>query len=218
MDIQGITQLIYNYTRSRTPTINTGFTPLHRPGNLVVSGAALLSEGHRFNPCNSQRIHRQSCTTQECPWQWGSFLIWWLLCDCFKKTARMLYSYLHSIVLIPYGLWFLSHLVQVDEVVQVAVMSLHLVPLFHFKTSVQLSPTVSDILNWKVVCLIMFISSASICCFPLNLAARNAINPRYCINDVLCVMCVSLFYAILAVWCASLLRVLPVSLSHLSNL
>lgn len=105
-----------------------------------------------------------------------------------------------------------------DEVVQVAVMSLHLVPLFHFKTSVQLSPTVSDILNWKVVCLIMFISSASICCFPLNLAARNAINPRYCINDVLCVMCVSLFYAILAVWCASLLRVLPVSLSHLSNL
>lgn len=215
MDIQGITQLIYNYTRSRTPTINTDFTPLHRPGNVVVSGTALLSEGHRFNPCNSQRIHQQSRPTQECPWEWGCLLIWWLLCDCFKKTAHMLYSHPHSIVQIPYGLWFLSHLVQVDEV---AVMLLHLVPLFHFKALVQLSSTVSDIFNWKVACLIMFISSASICCFPLYLASRNAINPRYCINDVLCVMCLSLFYAILAVLCASLLGVLPVSVSHLSYL
>lgn len=84
MGIQGPKQLFYNYTSSRRQTINTLFTPLLHPGGLLVSKAARQSEGHRFNPCNSQSVHQQLCAQLECPWRWHCSLIFWLLFNCFK--------------------------------------------------------------------------------------------------------------------------------------
>lgn len=54
MDIQGPEQLFHNYTRIRRHTINTPFTRFLLSRGRVVNKAALLSEGHEFNPCNSQ--------------------------------------------------------------------------------------------------------------------------------------------------------------------
>lgn len=86
------------------------FSPLLHPGGLLVSEAALYSEGHRFNPCNSQSVHQQLCAQLERPWRWHCSLIYWLLFDCFKMELLQIRMISLSLFLTSMHVWELLNI------------------------------------------------------------------------------------------------------------